>query len=427
MIRAVTELVLPSGLTIIEERQSPAGIIPNDNDPADVPPATVGPPSAVPGDPNGVELVDDDDDTPGGWPPSIIRPSAWSGWPEDWATPLWGHLEALTDTAWACLDLNSSIMSTMPPYLLNASPALPSDWLNNPDPDQYTSWEEFAKQLFWDFQLGEAFVLCTARYSNNYPARFHVVPGWQVNAEIVDGRRVYSIGTIDVTDELLHIRYQSAVGDAHGHGPLEAGRARLVAARVLTRYGTNIANSGGIPNAVIKHPEELTKKQAQKLQAQWLEARLSTMGLPAVLSGGVEFEVLQISPKDMALLDLLQFNEARIAVLLGVPPFLVGLPSGGDPLTYNTVIMALDYHWRASLRPKAQTVMAALSNWVTPRGTTIEINRDAYVQADPKTRAETWAILISIGVLTAEQVQVIERFITSGQFQTGQLIETGVL
>ena len=54
----------------------------------------------------------------------------------------------------------------MPPYLVGASPSLPADWLNNPDPDLYTSWEEFAKQLFWDYQLGEAFVLATARYAN---------------------------------------------------------------------------------------------------------------------------------------------------------------------------------------------------------------------------------------------------------------------
>jgi phage portal protein BeeE len=37
-----------------------------------------------------------------------------------------------------------------------------------------------------------------------------------------------------------------------------------------------------------------------------------------------------MNPKDMALLELLTWNDSRIAVMLGVPPFLVGLPSGGD-------------------------------------------------------------------------------------------------
>ena len=193
------------------------------------------------------------------------------------------------------------------------------------------------------------------------------MPPWTVNVELGgDGRRRYQIGSVDVTADILHIRYRSTVGDAHGHGPLEAGRARLVAGRVLTQYATNLAETGAIPNAVLTHPDELTAEQAIDLQDAWVTARLSKMGLPAVLSGGITFEALQLSPKDMALIELWQFNESRICILLGVPPFLMGLPSGGDSMTYSNVTALFDYHWRASLRPKAQTVMAALSEWVVP-------------------------------------------------------------
>ena len=41
--------------------------------------------------------------------------------------------------------------------------------------------------------------------------------------------------------DLLHLRYQSCVDDAHGHGPLEAGGARMTAANILTRYATTMA------------------------------------------------------------------------------------------------------------------------------------------------------------------------------------------
>ena len=95
----------------------------------------------------------------------------------------------------------------------------------------------------------------------------------------------------------------------------------------------------------------------------------------------------------MALVELSNLTEARIAVLLGVPPFLVGLPSGGDPMTYANVTQIFDYHWRAGLRPQAQAVMAALSRWLLPRGTRVEVNRDAYVQPEPYTRAQTAEIL----------------------------------
>ena len=270
--------------------------------------------------------------------------------------------------------------------------------------------------MFWEYQLCETFLLPTAFYEDGRPARFHVVPGWMVNVDMTaDGRR-YSIGAMDVTGQIRHIAYKMAAGEAHGHGPLEAGAGRLVAARALARYATNLATSGAIPNAVLKHPGNLTAAQAEDLKWQWVEARVSSMGLPAVLSGGVDFETIQLSPADMALLDLSKFNESRIAVLLGVPPNLVGLPSGGDPLTYTNTQWIFVFHWRAGLSPKASAVMSALSPWLLPPGTTVELNRDEYTKPELKERAETWAILNGIRdtegrpVLSRDEIRQLERY-----------------
>ena len=391
----------------------PDDIIPNGNDEVTAAPGTVGPPSASPGDPHGVVLGGP---APTSAPPPTIVPSAWSGWPADWWTPGWhGHATGLTDIAWKCLDLNSSLLATMPPYLVGASENLDADWLNNPDPSTYTSWEEFAKQLFWDYQLGEAFVWALTRYATGWPARFRVIPPWMVNVEMQDGIRRYSIGSLDVTTEILHVRYSSTISDAHGHGPLEAGQAKLVAADVYARYGAQFAAAGGVPTSVLEHPDELTAEQAADLQAQWVQARISKIGEPAVLSGGVTFKATQTTPKEMALVELSNLTESRIAVLLGVPPFLVGLPSGGDPMTYSNVTSIFDYHWRAGLRPQAQSVMAALSGWLLPRGTRVEVNRDAYVQPEPYTRAQTAEILNRIvdpagnPVLSRDEIRQAER------------------
>jgi HK97 family phage portal protein len=322
----------------------------------------------------------------------------WSGWPAEWATPNWnGQVAALTDTAWLCVDLNASILASLPPYLVGAADTLNADWLRNPDPDMYSSWDEFAKQLFWEFQLGEVFVLASARYSTGWPARFYVVPGWTVDVDFGrDGRRRYKVGDEDVTADILHLRYTSTVDDTHGHGPLEAGAGRVVAAQMLSRYGAQLASNGGIPSSILRHPEELTADQAMDLQAQWVQARISAIGEPAVLSGGVMWEATQLSPKDMALLELSQWNESRIAVLLGVPPFIVGLPSGGDAMTYSNVTSLFDYHWRAGLRPKAEMVMNGLSAWALPRGTRVELNRDAYIAPEPLVRAQIAATLHAI-------------------------------
>src|SRR5215831_748543 len=124
------------------------------------PPSTVGPDQLVhPGDPHGVTVAGAATTT--GPPPAII-PSAWSGWPTGWWPPYWQGFggQSLTDVAWLCIDLNASLFATMPPYLVGARTSINAGWLENPNPDLYASWEEFAKQVLWDYlAVGEAFVV----------------------------------------------------------------------------------------------------------------------------------------------------------------------------------------------------------------------------------------------------------------------------
>ena len=172
-------------------------------------PDSVGP-TYRPGDPNQAVL----EDAPGPVQDRMaaVVTSPWDGWPAQWATPSWGSggasLEQLTDVAWAALDLNSSVLSAMPVYRTRSGRVLePTTWMSNPDPDIYTDWSEFAKQLFWDFQaVGEAFVLPMARAADGWPSTLRVVPPPFVTAEMGGGRRLYKIGSLDVTDEILHIR-----------------------------------------------------------------------------------------------------------------------------------------------------------------------------------------------------------------------------
>lgn len=109
------------------------------------------------------------------------------------------------------------------------------------------------------------------------------------------------------------------------------------------------------------------------------------------------------------MLEISQFTEGRIAILLGVPPFLVGLPTGGDSMTYSNVSSLFDFHDRASLRPKASHVMAAMSNWALPRGQAVELNRDEYTRPAFNERATAWVQLVGAGLASVEQFQAAER------------------
>lgn len=286
----------------------------------------------------------------------------------------------------------------------------------NPDPDIYTSWNEFAKQLFWDYLLGEAFVLSMAEGIDGMPTAMRVIPPWCVNAEMVGGIRHYSIGRMDVTDSILHLRYTSTTDDARGHGPLEVAGARLTTAAVLQRYAQTLAETGGVPHYWIGVKNWLNPTEAEELLDAWVASRKRHPGEPGMIGGeGALHQTNAMSARELALLELAQFSESRIAVLLGVPPFLVGLPSGGDSLTYANVNSIFDYHDRAMLRPTAAAVMSALSNWALVRGQSVELNRDDYVRPDFGARADSWVKLVQAGIVSAEFVRKAERFDDDGK------------
>ena len=388
--------------------RDPSGITPNANTAT-----SVGAPAWDPGDPNGVTM--DNVQTFSRSLPTL-SPSPWSGWPTGWDVPEWGDsaggITKLVDTAWHCLDLNSSVLSTMPVYRTRSGQIIDSpQWMTNPDPLIYNSWAEFAKQLFWDYMMGEVFVLALSHDSSGWPASFRVIPPAMMKVEMGPAGREYKIGNTPMpAEDVLHIRYKSTTTSPHGVGPLESAGARVTAAGVLGRYVTDMVQSGGVPHYALTTDQKINKAEAAEMLQAWIDSRTKNLGQPAFLGGGVKIETYQKSAKDMALLELSQWNESRIAVQLGVPPFLCGLPSGGDSLTYTSAQMLFDFHDRSSLRTKAVSVMSALSNWAVPRGQAVELNRDEYTRPGFLERAQGWKLLQEAGAVSADDIRAAERF-----------------
>jgi HK97 family phage portal protein len=351
-------------------------------------------------------------------PPEAQR---WEGWPLGW-TPPWSNegsaLAGRVSTVFACVDLNGRVFASMPPYLVHGPhPLPPLPWLRNPEPERYTDWTVFAKELINSLLLrGEAFIVATARYADETVRRFICTNPdfWQV--DLVDGSIEYRLGgqVVDRRD-VLHIKYQSYPNDLRGHGPLEAAARNLIGAAAMERYASELAGKGGVPWGILKHPANLNSKQADDLQVRWREAAARRDGAPAVLSGGIELQTLTLSPKDMALLELRVFDETRICSVMGVPPFLVGLPQPSG-LTYANATSLFDFHWRATLRPIAQSVGNAIGGWALAGDNRLEFNRDEYVRPDFGERVNAYATLHSIvdpatgqQGITVDEIRAAER------------------
>jgi phage portal protein BeeE len=170
---------------------------------------------------------------------------------------------------------------------------------------------------------------------------------------------------------------------------------------------------------------ELTEDDAADLLNQYMASRVQNASAPPILDNAVKLvDHPAVSPKDMAMIEIAQFNESRIAVLLGVPPFLVGLPAGGDSMTYSNVSALFDFHDRQTLKTLAAHVMGALSYWALPRGQAAELNRDEYSRPAFDARAAAWEKLIASGVVGADEVRLYERFQGEGPRRPPETSET---
>jgi HK97 family phage portal protein len=388
------------------------GVTSNDN--TDTAPGTVGSTAYSPGDPEGV-VWEYDPVEPRHL--SFPSPSPWSGWPAEWSTPDWdwnSRFNSLVDIAWACIDLNASVVSAMEVFRTRAGRVIePASWMANPDPSIYSSWEEFIKQLFRDYMMGEAFVMPVAIGADGYPMTFRVVPPWMMHVEMKGGRRLYRMGGAsgtDVTDEVLHLRYDSATDTARGKGALEVAGGRRVTAGLIEKYTRKVVENGGVTFQSLETDQELSPDDAQDLLNQYMVSRQQNFGAPPVFDNGVTLKSHStISPKDMAMIEIAQFTEARICVLLGVPPFMMGIMPGGQSMIYSNVSQVYDQHSRLSLRPKLAAVRGALSAWALPHTQRLEFNDDEYSRPDFGGRAEAYAKLIPLGVMSKEEARVAER------------------
>jgi HK97 family phage portal protein len=208
--------------------------------------------------------------------------------------------------------------------------------------------------------------------------------------------------------DLCHIRYLTLPGKEHGISPLESAGARLLAAEALARYAGSLAADSGVPWAVIKTKGKLSADQANDLKMQWVAARRNALGAPGVLDNEADLQVLATSPKDMALRELAQFSEARIAVLLGVPPNDLALPAEQGSLTYSTTAMQNEHHYRRTLLSLSLTISEALSGWALPAGTNFRLDPAAYTEPSPLERAQIAEIYVRSGVMTVAEVRAKE-------------------
>ncbi len=355
----------------------------------------------------------------------------WPGWPSEWGQPLMSPYGANTasivgarlSTVWSCVNSISMPLSTMPLVVLSGGqPIVQPRWTVNPESMLYDSFPEFMKSTVNSMLLrGESFLVATARDPlTDYPVRFVCLNPDLVQLEATrDGLTRYWLGEVGKgveipRQDLLHLRYQTFPGHAHGVGPLQQAAANVLSAERMQSWVSELAAAGGIPTAILQSSGSLTPEQARAISNGWAAASTDRGPHPAILPSNITYTPMNMRPEEVGLLGLREFDEKRIAATFGVPAWMLGLPTG-DSMTYSTVSGQLDYFWRTCLRPIADSIGAALSEWLLPDGVRVAFDSSDYLRPAPSEEATAHKTLIEAGILTVDEARALRNLPPLGE------------
>lgn len=268
--------------------------------------------------------------------------------------------------------------------------------LSRPNPDQ--SGPELWENLYGYLQLaGNAYlelIQPPAGPAGLYglrPDRMQVKldsEGWPNAWEYRAGRtkRVFERDGRTGRSPVFHIKLFHPGDDVYGLSPLRpAGRA-MVLHSAITQWAQSLVDNAARPSGalILSGPEgRLNPDQFDRLKAELAEiyGGAANAGRPLLLEGGLDWKPMGLSPAEMDFSGARQEAARDMALALGVPPLLLGLPGDNTYANYREANLAFT---RQTLIPLVRKMAAALTVWLAPwYGEDLEIRPRLEVLPDP--------------------------------------------
>jgi HK97 family phage portal protein len=248
------------------------------------------------------------------------------------------------------------------------------------------------------------------------PDRMKVVPGangWPEAYEYtVGGQSVrFAQDVARGARPILHLAQFHPLDDHYGLSPVEAAATAIDIHNAASRWNKALLDNSARPSGALVYTGaggRLTGEQFERLKRE-LETSYegaANAGRPMLLEGGLDWKALSLSPRDMDFIELKHVAAREIALALGVPPMLLGIP--GDN-TYSNYQEASRAFWRSTVLPLVWRIAKALSGWLGEafeggRGAPLELRPDLdAIEALAGEREALWARIGAAEFLTRDE------------------------
>jgi len=256
---------------------------------------------------------------------------------------------------------------------------------------------------------GDAYWLTTDRDDRGQPRSAIVLDPVDVLTDFGSGRlrpRYRWLGNEVDSRDITHIRLQPRPGKPDGVSPLVACLPRLAIIGAAESYAAAFYESGGVPEVVLHSATRLDEYEAADLRGQYIGD--GSRRPIRVTSGDVDMSFPGSNPESSQMAQTRAYAATEVARLLGIPGAMMLIETSGATITYTNPEGALTQFVRETLYPVYLDPIEQAWSDLVPGTQSVRYDLPGLLAADLSTRATVELGYLGAGVLTPEEVRLLE-------------------
>lgn len=221
---------------------------------------------------------------------------------------------------------------------------------------------------------------------------------------------------------ILHMALFHPDNDHYGLSPLEAAATAVDIHNASGGWNKALLDNSARPSGALVYAGKdgaLTPEQYDRLKEELESGFMGTAnaGRPLLLEGGLDWKAMSLSPKDMDFIQAKYVAAREIALALGVPPMLLGIPGDNTFANYQEANRTF---WRQTVLPLVNRTAKALAGWL---GDGVELRPDLdRIEALSSEREALWARVKAADFLTVNEKRALVGY---GPVEGGEALRGG--
>lgn len=332
---------------------------------------------------------------------------------------------------WACVRLIADSVSMMPVQSFTLRngirvPTSPPPFVQSPSAD--ATMPEWVYMTLVSLLLrGNTYGRIVRTDGYGYPLQVELLNPDTVHCETdrATGLLTYKVdGTEVPLKQIQHIRAFRMPGQRTGLSPIQYAARSINTELAVSDFAYGFFRDGAHPSAILSSDQPMNAEQAKSAKERFVAAIKGRE--PALLSGGVKYEAIQINPNESQFLETQKYGVAEIARIFGVPPEMIAGEAGNSMTYANVEQRGIDF-LTYTVQPWLTRLEAALAG-MFPGPNHLRFDTSVLTRADFETTMRATAIGIASKQMTPNEARAKrdEPPLTADQKKDLDLVPLGI-